>query len=124
MCSSDLLLLLWLLRLVVLLVVLRRRLSRCLGLRRGSTGRHERWNRETSAYPEGELGFGMLGVFWWVAEVLTYRRLEALKRRDVVEGDGFGLRVSGLAAARKLDWGSGPQGLVVGMAKTRGLSMG
>ena len=66
----------------------------------------------------------MLGIFWWVAEVFAYGRLEALKGRDVCEGDGFGLRVSGLAAARKLDWGSGPQGLVVGMAKTRGLSMG
>ena len=49
----------------------------------------------------------MLGVFWRAAEVFAHCRLEALKGRDVGEGDGFGLRVSGLAAARQLDWSSG-----------------
>lgn len=83
-------------------------LRRRLGLRCTSSGRYGRRNRETGAYPEGEVGVGMLGVFWWVAEVFAYGRLEALKGCDVGVGDGFGLRVSGLAAAGKLDWGSGP----------------
>lgn len=64
---SLLVLVLWL-----LLPLLRGLLRGLVGLRQESTGRHGRRNRETSAYPEGELSIGMFRVFWRVAEVFAY----------------------------------------------------
>jgi hypothetical protein len=66
----------------------------------------------------------MFWVFGRAAEIFAYGRLEAVKGGDVGEGNGLCLRVSGLATTRKLNRCLRPEGLVVGMAKTRGLSMG